>query len=150
MDLPFTDCSIGRWVSLRYTFGYFESAHSGSGLGEWRAVIGLGAGEMVEDDAHARETLQHGLQQRQACDPHLHADRQSLVAGVVARPGNAASSAKNVSCSACVEPDVKMRMPGETLRPIQCFIVATASGATTSIENTPVKRSGCAATASAT
>ena len=63
--------------------------------------------------------------------------------------GNAASSAKNVSCSAWVEPEVKMRMPVRPL-PIQCFIFCTASGATTSIENTPVKRSGCAATESAT
>ena len=63
--------------------------------------------------------------------------------------GKDASSAKNVSCSAWVEPEVKMRMPVRPL-PIQCFILATASGATTSIENTPVKRSGCAATKSAT
>ena len=34
-----------------------------------------------------------------------------------------------------------MRMPVRPL-PIQCFIFATASGATTSMENTPVKRSG--------
>ena len=41
-----------------------------------------------------------------------------------------------------------MRMPVRPL-PIQCFILAGASGATTSTENTPVKRSGCAATESA-
>ena len=63
--------------------------------------------------------------------------------------GNEASSAKNVCCSGWVEPAVKMRMPVRPL-PIQCFILSTASGATTSTENTPVKRSGCAATASLT
>ena len=63
--------------------------------------------------------------------------------------GNDAGSAKNVCCSGCVEPAVKMRMPVRPLL-IQCFIFATASGATTSTENTPVKRSGWAATASLT
>ena len=53
------------------------------GRGKRRAVGGFRPGEMVEDDPHLGKPLDDGFEQRQADDPHLHADRQALVAGVL-------------------------------------------------------------------
>ncbi len=70
-------------------------------------------------------------------------------AAACSQKGYVFGSVNQVAWSGSVLPVVNSRMP-EQPRPSQWSNVCTASGAMASIEYTPVKRDGTAATASAT
>jgi len=75
--------------------------------------------------------------------------RPAQAALAQAQAGYVRGSSNQFACSDIVLPNVKSRRPVRR-RAHHARICLGASGASTSTENTPVKRFGCAATASAT
>ena len=71
------------------------------------------------------------------------------VSAACCQAGKVRGSSNQVAWPGMVLPVVNSRMP-ENPRASQCFIFSTLSAASMSTENTPVKRLGCAAIASAT